>query len=177
MYEKRTEKLFWIRSRKGSENRSSRFVHKISLIPFSRCWSTLEVGLGISWTTPDSQWNPVYKIFHRISKYFSSKQTNWLVAFQTWSICWKRAANARELKQTKSASISFFYAIYHVFWISKYGGESDLGLCTTSGLAKRMRMWGGNFWLKYAFGRKICRKSPPRSRIIFASPEVVQRPK
>jgi len=55
--------------------------------------------------------------------------------------------------------------------------ESDLGLCTTSGLAKRMLLHGADFRFKNVFGRKIDRKSALRSGIPFASPEVVHRPR
>jgi len=37
------------------------------LVPFPVVYSqTLKVGLGISRTNADSQWNPVYNVIHRI---------------------------------------------------------------------------------------------------------------
>ena len=58
----------------------------------------------------------------------------------------------------------------------KCRGESDLGLCTTSGLAKGMRLRRADFRFKNMFGRTICQESARRSRILVASPEVVHRP-
>jgi len=59
---------------------------------------------------------------------------------------------------------------------SKCRGESDLGLCTTSVLANRMPPRISKFfqilWLNTFFNWK----SPPRSGILFASTEVVNRP-
>jgi len=52
-----------------------------------------------------------------------------------------------------------------VFPIPKYREESDLGLCKTSGLAKRMRLHGDKLRFKNVFGREICRNSALRSGI------------
>jgi len=40
-----------------------------------------------------------------------------------------------------------------------------------------MRLRGGDFQLKNAFGRRIRWKSPPHSRILFGSPKTVHRPR
>ena len=61
--------------------------------------------------------------------------------------------------------------------MSKCGGESDLGLCMTSVLAKRMPLCGADFQIFSVFGRKIRRKSALRSGILFASTKGMQRPR
>jgi len=60
--------------------------------------------------------------------------------------------------------------------ISKYRGESDLDLCLTMGLEKRMPLHSGDFRFQNIFGRKICWKLPVQSGILFASPDVTHRP-
>jgi len=50
-----------------------------------------------------------------------------------------------------------------------------VGLCTTLGLAKRMRLRGAGFKLKNVLCRQICPKSALRSQILFASPELVSK--
>ena len=55
--------------------------------------------------------------------------------------------------------------------------ESDLGLRTTSVLAKRMPLCSADFRFYNVFGRKIRRKSALRSGILFASTEVMHRPR
>jgi len=49
---------------------------------------------------------------------------------------------------SKRWALAFYFPvrICYMFFISKYRSESDLGLCTTSGLAKRMQLLGGDFW-------------------------------
>jgi len=66
--------------------------------------------------------------------------------------------------------------ICYMFLTPKCRTESNLGLCTTSGLAKRMRLRGSIFRLKNLFGRKFFRQSVLRSGILFASLEIVHRP-
>ena len=78
-------------------------------------------------------------------------------------------------RKRRALAFYFFVQICHNFLITKYRREFDVGLCTTSGLAKRMQLRGAGFRLKNVFGRKFCRKSELRSRILFASPEVVHR--
>ena len=64
-----------------------------------------------------------------------------------------------------------------MFGESKCRGESDLGLRTTSGLAKRMRLRSADLrqslWPNTFFNGR----SALRSRIFLASPEVVHRPR
>jgi len=53
-----------------------------------------------------------------------------------------------------------------MFQIPKFRRKSDLGLCTTLELAKRMQLRGADFRLKNSFGRKICRNSALRIVIV-----------
>jgi len=80
---------------------------------------------------------------------------------------------------SKRRALAFYFPvrIWYMFSESKCRGESDLGLCTISGLA-RMRLRSVDFRMKsvFVFGRKICPKSAQRSGILFASPEVVHKP-
>ena len=57
----------------------------------------------------------------------------------------------------------------YMFIIPKCRGESDLSLCMTSGLAKRMPLRSADIRFKNVFGRRIRRKSVLRSGILFAS--------
>jgi len=73
----------------------------------------------------------------------------------------------------RALAIYFSVRIWYMISASKCGGDSDLGLCTTSGLAKEMPLRCADF-------RQILRqnmffnlKSAPRSRILFTSPEFV----
>jgi len=50
------------------------------------------------------------------------------------------------------------------FWESKYRGEFDLGLCTKSGLAKRMWLRSADFQLKNVFGRIFARRRKGEAR-------------
>jgi len=47
----------------------------------------------------------------------------------------------------------------------------------TSGLAKKMPLSSGNFLFQNVFGHEIRRKSALLSGILFASPEVMHRPR
>ena len=64
-----------------------------------------------------------------------------------------------------------------MFPISKFVTQSYLGLCTASGLVKRMRLRGADFWLKNLLisHRKIYEDSARHSCIVLASPEVVHK--
>ena len=82
----------------------------------------IKVGLGISRTKVVSQWNPVYKAFHDV-KVILMRQT-----------CGQRSSRAAESKR-RALRKYFFERICYVFLMSKCRGDSDLGLCTTWGLA------------------------------------------
>ena len=66
--------------------------------------------------------------------------------------------------------------IWYVFLIPICRGKSDLGLSMASVLAKNMRPHSADFRFKNVFGRKIRWKSELRSRILFASTEVMRTP-
>jgi len=59
----------------------------------------------------------------------------------------------------KRQALAFYFSIRirYVFSISKCRGESGLGLCVSSVLAKRMRLRSADFRFKNVFGRRICR--------------------
>ena len=78
---------------------------------------------------------------------------------------------------SKRRAIAFYISIRicHMFLISTCRGESDLSLCTTSVLANRMLLRGGDFQRKNVFHRKICRNLPMRGGILLACTEVVHR--
>ena len=80
---------------------------------------------------------------------------------------------------SKRRALAFYFPvrICYMYLISKCIGQSDLGLYSTSLLAKRMRLHNGDLRWKNVFGCKICRKSPPRSGIVLASPKVVYIPR
>ena len=88
----------------------------------------LKVGLGISRTNADSQWNPVYNAFHRFlvveTKRFVGSFVNVILTRQT---CGKPAANLQPAleqgcgKQTQSAKKLFFTC--YIFLMSKCKGD------------------------------------------------------
>jgi len=65
----------------------------------------------------------------------------------------------------------FSIRIWDMYSISICRGNSDLGMCMTSLLSKRMRPHSADFRFKNVFGCRIRRKSALRSRILFASTE------
>ena len=133
----------------------------------------LEVGLGISRTRVDSQWNSGGSLQGVSSNFDVVVLVNVVLTQQTRGqrSCVSAGSNRRALAFHSSSEIQSCY----MFRIPKCRRKSNLGLCTTLGLAKRMRLCGDDFRFKNMFGRKICWKSALRSRILFASPEVVHR--
>jgi len=98
------------------------------------CCLHIKVGLGISRTNADSQWNPVYNVFHR--NFLLWKRNDSSVVLYTWS--WRgkpRSSRAAESKRRAIGNHSFSERICYMFLISKCRGDWDLGLCTTSVLA------------------------------------------
>jgi len=71
----------------------------------------------------------------------------------------------------KRRALAFYVSvrICYMFPMSQCRGESDLGLCMTSVLAKRMRLRSANFRFLNVLGRKIRRKSALRSAEYFGS--------
>ena len=90
--------------------------------------------------------------------------------------CGQRSSRIVESKCRAVLVFYFPVRIWLLFSISMCRGESDLGLCMTSVLAKRMRPHSADFRFKNVFGRRIRWKSALRSRNLFASTEVMQRP-
>ena len=76
--------------------------------------------------------------------------------------------------QPPSASTLFSRANFPVL---KCRGKSDLGLCMNSELARRMPLRSADFLFWNVFGCKNRRKSALHSGILFASPEVMHKPR
>jgi len=108
-----------------------------------------------------------------------SKQNIWLIVIQTQSWRSKPAASARASAGSKRRALAFYFpvSICYMFIISSFRGEWDLGLCMTLGLVKRMPLRSGEFWRTLRAKMFWNRKSPLRSCILFASPEVIHRPR
>jgi len=106
------------------------------------------------------------------TKRFVGSTVNVILTRQT---CGQRSSRVAGGKHWASA---FYFPIWiwHMFWGSKSRGSSDLGLCTTSGLAKTVRLRSADFRLKNVFGHRICRKSALRRCTLSASPEDLHRP-
>jgi len=133
------------------------------------------VGLGISRTNADSQWNQVYNAFHRNfccgTKRFVCSTVNVILTRQT---CGQRSSRAAESKR-RALGNCFFEQICYMFLISKCRGDSDLGLWTTSGLAFGEPQHSGDFRKKNVFRRRKNRILPLPWFSPNASPEVVHR--
>jgi len=110
---------------------------------FARFFGYFKVGLGISRTNADSQWNPVYNAFHRNfcggnetirfvveTKRFVGSFVHVILTLQT---CGQRSSMSAESKR-RALGNCFSERICYMFLISKCRGDLDLGLCTTSGL-------------------------------------------
>jgi len=115
-----------------------------------------------------------------LSNSFLRKRTKRAVVMWTWSWRGKPAASARSwLRGSKRRALAIYDSvrIYHMFPIPNCRGKSDLGLCTTSGLAKTIQPRKDEIrrilWPNAFFNRK----SPLCRRIVFANPEVVHRPR
>jgi len=94
----------------------------------------------------------------------------------TRQICGQRSSMSAACKR-RALSFYFCVRICHMFLISKCRGESDLGLCTGSVLAKRIPLRSGDFRQFCGQIRFFNRKSPPCSGIVFPNIEVVHRPR
>ena len=96
---------------------------------------SFKVGLGISRTNADSQWNPVYNAFHR--KFCCGNETirrqfcNVILTRQT---CGQRSSRTAESKR-RAIGNYFSERICYMLLISKCRGDRDLGLCTILGFA------------------------------------------
>jgi len=107
------------------------------------------------------------------TKRFPGSHPNVILTQQT---CGQRSSM---LVGSKHWELAFYFSIRncYMFLISKCREKSDPGLCTTSILARRMPLHIGEFRLNNVFGRKICWNSLMCSGILFASTEIVQRPR
>ena len=94
----------------------------------------------------------------------------------TLEMCGQHSSRA-ERSQNRESALYFSIWICCMFVIWKCRGKDDLGMCTASGLAKRMPLRGGAFRFKNMFGRKNRRKLPPRSGILLACSEAVYKPR
>jgi len=96
----------------------------------------------------------------------------------TRQTCGQRSSKAAESKRRLGALGNYFSErICYMFLLSKYRGDWDLGLCTTSGLAFGEPQRSGNFWKKNVFRRRKNQILPLRCGSSNASPEVVYRPR
>jgi len=137
------------------------------------------VGLGISRTNADPQWNPVCNAFHRFffveTKRFVGSTVNVILTQQTCGQRWSslRAAESKH----RALGNCFSEQICYMFLISKCRGDPDLGLCTTLGLAFGEPQHNGDFRKKNVFRRRKNRSLPLRCGSQNASPKVVHRPR
>jgi len=107
------------------------------------------------------------------TKQIVSSNSNVQLTRQT---CGQRSGMAAASKRWVLA-FCFSVKICYTFLILKYRGESDLGRCMSSVLAKRMPLHSADFWFLNVFGCKIRRKLALRSGILFASTERVHIPR
>jgi len=94
----------------------------------------------------------------------------------TRQTCSQRSSMSAGSKR-QGLAIYFCVRIYHMFLIWKSRRQLDLGLCITSVLANRMPPSIGKFRQFLRPNMLLNRKSPPRSGFLFASTEVVHRPR
>jgi len=106
-------------------------------------------------------------------KQIVSSNSNVILTQQT---CSQRSGMAAGGKR-RALALYFSVRICCVFLMLKYRRESDLGLCMTSVLTKIIQLRSADFRFLNVFGRKIRRKSALRSCILFASTEVMHRPR
>jgi len=86
--------------------------------------------------------------------------------------------SSRVAESTRRA-LAFYFSlrIWYMFLILKCRGRSDLGVCMTSVLAKRMWLRSADFWQILRPNTFLNRKSAPCGRILFASTEVMHTPR
>ena len=101
-----------------------------------------------------------------------------VLVFLTWILIWQKCSQhsgMAAVSKWQALAIHFSLQMCYIFWTSECRVASDLGLCTTAGLIKRIL-------LRTCEIRRILRpkmywnqKSPLRIGILFTSPEVVHR--
>ena len=111
-------------------------------------------------------------VFVETSQLFSSNPNVILTRQTCGQLSGMTAASKRRV-----LVFDFSTLICYMVPFSKCRGEWDLDLCTTLGLAKRMLLRSGEFWRILRPNPFKHRKSVPRSRILFASPGVMHRPR
>ena len=93
----------------------------------------------------------------------------------TWQTCGQRSSKTAESKRWALGNY-FSERICYMFLMSKCRGDSDLGLCTTLGLAFGEPQRNDKIWFFLRRNTFFPRKSPLRLGSPNASPEVVHRP-
>jgi len=145
--------------------------HSTSLLTYA-----IKVGLGISRTNADYQWNPVDNTFHRFfvveTKRFVSSFVNLTLTRQT---CNQRSSRAAESKRRVLGNY-FSQQICYMFLISKCRRDWGPGLAQLRYLRKEhcCAMLNSDFFCRR--NTFFFRKSSLRSGSLFASTEVVHRP-
>jgi len=152
---------------------SSNYAHSFEQTP--TLWVLCETNVRI-------QWNLVNKAFHRIR--CCGNKTKLLVGPSHSDTILKRQTCGQRsgmAAASKHSALAFYFSVRIrrrcMFLISKWRGESDLGLCMTSGLAERMRPHSADFQFLNVVGRKIRQMSSLRSGILFARTEVMHTPR
>jgi len=110
--------------------------------------------------TRNSQWNPVYNVFHKSFVVILTRQT-----------CGQRSNRAAESK-CRAIGNYFSERICYMFLISKCRGDRDLGLCTTSGLAFGEPQRNDKFRFFMRRNTFFFRKSPLRCNAVDLKPHV-----
>ena len=145
---------------------------------FQEFQSTRKVGLGISRTHADSQWNSSLQGISWNSSLWKRNSSS--VVMETQILTQQTSFHLSIMSPgSKRRALAFYFCVQicHMFSISKYRKESDLGLCTISVLANRMPPQIGKFRRILQPNTFFSRKSPPLSGMLFASTEVVHRPR
>jgi len=115
--------------------------------------------------------------FTKHSIEFVLLETNKLVGSNPHVILTRQTCRQRSNRVAGSTrrALAFYFSvrIWYMFFISQFRGKSDLGLCMTSVLAKRMPLCSADFQPNTFFNRKsaLC------GRTLFASTEVMHRPR
>jgi len=170
--------VFGTISKKGLENRSSRFEPKNSWLSFSRGsgpplrwgWVFLErtrILSGIQFTTD------FIEFFVVETKRFVGSFVNVILTRQT---CSQRSSRAAESKRQTIGNY-FPERICYMFLISKCRGDRNLGLCSTSVLAFGEPQRNGKIRGENVFGRRKNRILPLRYGSPSASTEVGHSPR
>jgi len=134
----------------------------------------------LSWASPSVQANPSFvNVGEPVQPKFGKKPEMGILG-QFWAV-WKRRVEPaqpeifKKIGLSRLDSIFFSTRICYVFLILKCRGESDVGLCMSSVLAKRMPLHSADFRQILRPNTFTNRKSALRSGIFFASTEPMHR--